>query len=363
MVAPMIHSPEPVEAMENLSVWDHILQGYTPPLIAGDFAGKHIVTVDQFGRADLDFLFDSTVRLEQRVRQRDRGIGEIAHGSIMAQLFFEASTRTDLSFQAAISRLGGRAIGASNGIEFSSVHKGEDLPDTVRAAGCYADVITLRHPTAGASVVAAHFLDLLREQIGREPVVISAGDGVGEHPTQALLDTYTIFRQKDGLHNLNITMVGDLRFGRTVHSLTKLLSLYGDAGIHLNLVSPAALRMPPDIVAQARQRGVVVQEMGHLREALYDSDVIYWTRIQEERFADPADYAEVRDEFIMVPELLVQTPTNTVLLHPLPRKHEMGSAWDRYNLDLDPRTAYFRQMENGMYIRMSLVALILGKWV
>ncbi len=352
-----------VDATESPSVWTHILQGYQPAPIAGDFTGKHIVTVDQFGREDLDFLFDSALRLERRIRQRDRSIGEIARGSIMAQLFFEASTRTDLSFQAAISRLGGKAIGASNGIEFSSVHKGEDLPDTVRAAGCFADVVTLRHPAQGASVVAAHFLDLLREQIGREPVVVSAGDGVGEHPTQALLDTYTVFRQKEGLRNLNITMVGDLRFGRTVHSLTKLLALYGAERIHVNLVSPSRLRMPADIVTQARQSGVSVQETDQLSEVLYDSDVIYWTRIQEERFDDPADYAAVRDEFVMVPELLVQTPTNTVLLHPLPRKHEMGSAWDRYNLDLDPRTAYFRQMENGMYIRMSLVALILGKWV
>ncbi len=351
------------EVSDATSVWNHILKGYQPTPIAGDFSGKHIVTVDQFRREDLDFLFESTIRLQQRIQQRDRGIGEIAHGYIMAQLFFEASTRTDLSFQAAISRLGGKAIGASNGIEFSSVHKGEDLPDTVRAAGCYADVVTLRHPAEGASVIAAHFLDLLREQIGREPVVISAGDGVGEHPTQALLDTYTIFQQKQGLRNLNITMVGDLRFGRTVHSLTKLLSLYGDEGIHINLVSPTALRMPLHIVSQAQRSGVSVQETSHLKEALYDSDVIYWTRIQEERFDDPEDYAEVCDEFILVPEMLVQTPTNTVLLHPLPRKHEMGSAWDRYNLDLDPRTAYFQQMEYGMYIRMSLVALVLGKWV
>lgn len=359
----MAQSESPSEATETSNLWSHILKGYQPPPIAGDFTGKHIVTVDQFGREDLDFLFSSTVRLEQRISKGDRGISEIARGSIMAQLFFEASTRTDLSFQAAISRLGGKAIGASNGIEFSSVHKGEDLPDTVRAAGCYADVITLRHPAEGASVIAAHFLDLLRDQIGREPVVISAGDGVGEHPTQALLDTYTIFQQKKGLRNLNIAMVGDLRFGRTVHSLTKLLSLYGDEGIHINLVSPSSLRMPAEIVTQVQLSGVSVRETSQLHDALFDSDVIYWTRIQEERFDDPEDYAEVRDEFIMVPELLVQSPTNTVFLHPLPRKHEMGTAWDRYNLDLDPRTAYFQQMENGMYIRMSLVALILGKWV
>lgn len=353
----------PIADQHGNGVWRHVLRSYRPQPINGDFAGKHVVTVDQFGRQDLDFLFASTQRLELRIRQGDRGVGEIAHGSIMAQLFFEASTRTDLSFQSAISRLGGRAIGASNGIEFSSVHKGEDLPDTVRAAGCYADLIILRHPEEGASVVAAHFLDLLREQIGRQPVVISAGDGVGEHPTQALLDAYTIFQQKQGLRDLHITMVGDLRFGRTVHSLTKLLGLYGDQDISISLVSPSSLRMPEDIVEGARRSGITVRERGSLQEALYESDVIYWTRIQEERFADPQDYAEVRDEFIMTPELLVQSPADTVLLHPLPRKHEMGGAWDRYNLDLDPRTAYFQQMENGMYIRMSLAALILGKWV
>lgn len=359
----MAHPGSRGKATESTSLWSHILKGYQPPLIAGNFAGKHIVTVDQFAREDLDYLFSSTARLEQRVSMGDRGISEIARGSIMAQLFFEASTRTDLSFQAAISRLGGKAIGASNGIEFSSVHKGEDLPDTVRAAGCYADVVTLRHPAEGASVIAAHFLDLLRDQIEQEPVVISAGDGVGEHPTQALLDTYTIFQQKQGLHNLNIALVGDLRFGRTVHSLTKLLTLYGNEGIHINLVSPSSLRMPQEIVEQSLQRGVSVQETSCLEEAMFESDVIYWTRIQEERFDNPEDYAEVRDEFILTPEMLVQSPTNTVLLHPLPRKHEMGNAWDRYNMDLDPRTAYFRQMENGMFIRMSLVALILGKWV
>lgn len=348
---------------EDTVMWNRIRESYQPAPIAGDFADKHIVTVDQFHRDDLDLLFDSTLRLENRIRNQDRGVAEIANGRIMAQLFFEASTRTDLSFQAAISRLGGKAVGASNGIEFSSVHKGEDLPDTIRVAGCYADVITLRHPAEGASYIAAHFLDLLRQQLCRQPVVISAGDGIGEHPTQALLDAYTIFRHRKGIRHLNIAMVGDLRFGRTVHSLAKLLSLYRGEGLHIHLVSPEALRMPPAIVQQVLQAGLSVTETSSLTEVLFDSDVIYWTRIQEERFADPQEYDEVRDEFIMVPELLAQTPTNTVFLHPLPRKHEMGSASERYNLDLDPRTIHFQQVENGMYIRMSLVALILGQWV
>ena len=344
-------------------VWNSILESYQPDPIAGDFTGKHIVTVDQFAREDLVQLFDATLRLEQRIRNRDRGIGEVAHGAITAQLFFEASTRTDLSFQSAVSRLGGRSIGASNGIEFSSVHKGEDLPDTVRAAGCYADVIILRHNVEGASLVAAYFLDILRKQIQRQPVVISAGDGTGEHPTQALLDAYTIFKRKGGLGGLRISMVGDLRFGRTVHSLVKLLCLYTGEDIQINLVSPEVLRLPEPLRAQARDSGLTVKETGHLREVLFDSDVIYWTRIQEERFDSRDDYDEVKDEYVMLPELLSQTPINTVLMHPLPRKHEMGTASDKLNLDLDQRSIYFQQMENGMFIRMSLIALVLGRWV
>ncbi|MYD88871.1 MAG: aspartate carbamoyltransferase [Caldilineaceae bacterium SB0662_bin_9] len=344
-------------------VWNSILESYQPEPIAGDFTGKHIVTVDQFAREDLVQLFDATLRLEQRIRNRDRGIGEVAHGAITAQLFFEASTRTDLSFQSAVSRLGGRSIGASNGIEFSSVHKGEDLPDTVRAAGCYADVIILRHNVEGASLVAAYFLDILRKQIQRQPVVISAGDGTGEHPTQALLDAYTIFKRKGGLGGLRISMVGDLRFGRTVHSLVKLLCLYTGEDIQINLVSPEVLRLPEPLRAQARDSGLTVKETGHLREVLFDSDVIYWTRIQEERFDSRDDYDEVKDEYVMLPELLSQTPINTVLMHPLPRKHEMGTASDKLNLDLDQRSIYFQQMENGMFIRMSLIALVLGRWI
>ena len=344
-------------------VWNSILESYQPDPIAGDFTGKHIVTVDQFAREDLAQLFDATLRLEQRIRNRDRGIGEVAHGAITAQLFFEASTRTDLSFQSAVSRLGGRSIGASNGIEFSSVHKGEDLPDTVRAAGCYADVIILRHNVEGASLIAAYFLDILRKQIQRQPVVISAGDGTGEHPTQALLDAYTIFKRKGGLGGLRISMVGDLRFGRTVHSLVKLLCLYTGEDIQINLVSPEVLRLPEPLRVQARDSGLTVKETGHLREVLFDSDVIYWTRIQEERFDSRDDYDEVKDEYVMLPELLSQTPINTVLMHPLPRKHEMGTASDKLNLDLDQRSIYFQQMENGMFIRMSLIALVLGRWV
>lgn len=364
--------------------------GYTPQAIAGDFLGKHIVTVGQFSRPDLEQLFAAATSLRTRVRQRDRGVGEIAAGMIMSLLFFESSTRTDLSFQAAMRRLGGEVVGVSNGIQFSSSYKGEDLHDTVRAAGCYADVITLRHPEAGASMLAAHYLDQLEDKIGRRPVVISAGDGIGEHPTQALLDLYTIFDlggsgggsgnsggasgagNSDGagnptsagnrgnpLDNLAIAMVGDLKHGRTVHSLARLICACEPSGTSLNLISPDSLQMPSEIIALCEAAGIGVQETDQISDALAQSNVIYWTRVQEERFADAADYDRIKDDFVMTPKLLEGCPGDALLMHPLPRKHEMGTRADHDLLDADPRSVYFQQMENGMFVRMALLAKVL----
>ena len=284
---------------------------------------------------------------------------EIATGQVLALLFFEASTRTDMSFQAAMLRLGGKVIGASNGIQFSSVYKGEDLPDTVRAAGCYADVISLRHPRVGASYMAAHYLDLLAEKIGRRPVVISAGDGVGEHPTQALLDLFTVLESKGTVDGLAITMVGDLKHGRTVHSLAKLLATYGARETKVNFVSPPSLSMPDSIVERLRGADITVSETSDLEEVLGRSDVIYWTRVQEERFADQADYEEVKEGFIMTPAVMGRARRDAILMHPLPRKHEMGGPSDHALLDADPRSVYFQQMENGMLVRMALLTKLL----
>ena len=180
---------------------------YAPALISGNFTGKHIISVDQFDRADLDLLFGAATSIRKRVRQHDRGLTELCSGKVMASLFFEASTRTDLSFQAAMRRLGGEVIAASNGVQFSSVYKGENLSDTIRAAGCYADVIVLRHPQVGSSYEAAHYLDRLNARLEQPSVIISGGDGIGEHPTQALLDLYTILDRKGSLDGLTITLV------------------------------------------------------------------------------------------------------------------------------------------------------------
>ena len=340
------------------------LTEYSPPKIEGNFTHKHIISVEQFARDDLKILFDATTSIRKRLQQRDRGLLHLCAGYLMATLFYEASTRTDLSFQAAMRHLGGEVVAASNGVHFSSVYKGENLADTVRAVGCYADVIVLRHPMVGSSYEAAYYLDRLHEQIARRPVIISGGDGVGEHPTQALLDCFTIYDLKDTIDGLNITLVGDLKHGRTVHSLAKLIALYEAKDTRLNLVAPDELRMPENIVSFVRNRGITVFETDNFYDILGDSDVIYWTRVQEERFPNPADYEAIKDRFVMTPPVLASAKADAILMHPLPRKNEMGTPEDHDELDADPRAVYFRQMENGMFVRMALLAKVLGGlWV
>lgn len=333
---------------------------YIPPKIAGDFQNKHIISVDQFERRDLDILFDATKSIRKRLRLHDRGLTEICAGMVMASMFFEASTRTDMSFQAAMRRLGGDVISASNGVQFSSMYKGENLADTVRAAGCYANAVVLRHPQVGSSYEAAYYLDRLNERIDNPAIIISGGDGVGEHPTQALLDMFTIFDAKhDSIDNLTITMVGDLKNGRTVHSLAKLVAYYHPKGTRCAFVAPDVLRMPQQIIAMLRDYAIEVIETDNLHDVLSDSDVIYWTRVQEERFDHITEYERIKDGFIITPESFAKAPQTCVLMHPLPRKHEMGTRADHDILDTDPRAIYFEQMENGMFVRMALLAKVL----
>lgn len=332
---------------------------YSPPPIHGEFEGKHIISVDQFDRSDLDILFDAARSIRRRLRHHDRGLKEICAGKVMASLFFESSTRTDMSFQAAMRRLGGDVIAASNGIQFSSMYKGEDLADTIRAAGCYADLIVLRHEQEGSSYEAAYYLDQLNKRIKNPTVLISGGDGIGEHPTQALLDMFTIVDQKTTLDNLTITLVGDLKHGRTVHSLAKLVAYYRPKGTTLCFVAPESLRMPANIIKMLHDLGIGVIETDKLLDVLHESHVLYWTRIQQERFDNPEEYDRIKDGFIMLPSVLAQAREDTILMHPLPRKHEMGNRNDHDALDADPRAVYFEQMENGMFVRMALLAKVL----
>lgn len=346
------------ERIGESSISRHALH-YQPPAINGNFLGKHIISVDQFQRRDLDILFDAAASIRKRIRTQDRGLTELCAGKVMASLFFEASTRTDMSFQAAMRRLGGDVIAVSNGVRFSSMYKGENLSDTVRASGCYADVIVLRHPEIGSSYEAGFYLDLLNQRIDNPTVAISGGDGIGEHPTQALLDIFTIYDQKKSLEALTITLVGDLKHGRTVHSLAKLIAYYDAANVRLCLVAPESLAMPDDITELARAHGIAVVETDNLMDVIGESDVIYWTRIQEERFADEADYQRIKDRFIMTPDTLSWARADAILMHPLPRKHEMGTRADHDILDSDKRAIYFEQMENGMFVRMALLVKVL----
>ncbi len=346
------------EANSESSISRHAFN-YQPQAINGDYLGKHIISVDQFQRPDLDILFDAATSIRRRIRTEDRGLTELCAGKVMASLFFEASTRTDMSFQAAMRRLGGDVIAVSNGVRFSSMYKGENLSDTIRATGCYSDVIVLRHPEIGSSYEAGYYLDLLNGRIDNPTVAISGGDGIGEHPTQALLDIFTIFDQKKSLDGLTITLVGDLKHGRTVHSLAKLIAYYDAADVSLCLVSPKDLAMPGEITNLVQSQGIAVSQTDNLMDVIAESDVIYWTRIQEERFEKAAEYERIKDRFIMKPDVLSWARADAILMHPLPRKHEMGTREDHDILDSDRRSIYFEQMENGMFVRMALLVKVL----
>ncbi len=300
--------------------------------------GQDILSVKQFSHGDLDYIFGVAHEMREMVARV--GTFDLLKGKILANLFYEPSTRTASSFTAAMERLGGSVIPISE-VKYSSVSKGESLPDTVRTLECYADVIVLRHPELGASALAA--------QYARKPV-INAGDGVGEHPTQALLDLFTIREELGEIDGLTITMLGDLKYGRTVHSLARLLSLYN---VKLHYVSPDILRMPAEIIAEI---GVTQQEHATLDAALPDTDVLYVTRIQKERFTDLDEYEGVKNAFIITPETLTAAKEKMIVMHPLPRVGEITM-----DVDDDPRAAYFRQMEYGLYVRMALLAMVLGK--
>ena len=303
--------------------------------------GQDILSVRQFSPQMLDYVFG--VADEMRTLVDRFGSADLLQGKIMANLFYEPSTRTSSSFMAAMQRLGGQVI-PINSVKFSSVSKGESLADTVRTLECYADVIVLRHPEVGSVAEAA--------QWASKPI-INAGDGVGEHPTQALLDSYTIKRELGQLEGLTVGMLGDLRFGRTVHSLTRLLL---GRNIPFRFISPRLLRMPEEIRDEVSEAGAEFSEHEDVHDVLGELDVLYVTRVQKERFTDLSEYENVKGIYTITPELLTGAKDEMVVMHPLPRVGEIT-----YEVDEDPRAAYFRQMQNGVYIRMALLAAVLGR--
>jgi len=289
----------------------------------------------------LEYIFG--VAKEMRAMVERVGTFDLLKGKILANLFYEPSTRTSSSFLAAMERLGGSVI-PINEVHYSSVAKGESLPDTIRTLECYADVIVIRHPEVGSAEIAAKY--------ARKPV-INGGDGIGEHPTQALLDLFTIREELERVDGLTVTLLGDLKNGRTVHSLARLLSLFV---VRVNYVSPEILRMPPALVEELKAKGLPQKEYTELEPVLAETDVLYVTRVQKERFEDPEAYERVKGAYVITPDMLRQAKDEMIVMHPLPRVGEISM-----EVDDDPRAAYFRQMEYGLYLRMALLAMVLGK--
>ena len=268
---------------------------------------------------------------------------EVCRGKKLATLFFEPSTRTRLSFEAAMYELGGHVLGFSSA-DSSSTTKGESLADTVRAVGCYADIIAMRHPKEGAPVVAARTAGV---------PVINAGDGGHCHPTQTLADLLTIHREKGSFENLTIGLCGDLMFGRTVHSLIHAMSRY--PGVKFVLISPEELRVPDYILTDVLEPlGIPYRETRSLEESIPELDILYMTRVQKERFFNEEDYVRLKDTYILAPEKLRSAKKDLCIMHPLPRVNEISTA-----VDDDPRACYFKQVLNGKYMRMALIMKLL----
>ena len=302
-------------------------------------SGKNILRADQFTKPEIERVLEVATQCAKALTA-GKPLATL-RGKVLATLFFEPSTRTRLSFEAAMLRLGGQVISVAEA-KSSSAAKGESLADTIRTVGGYADVIVLRHPEIGSAEEAA--------RVSRVPI-LNAGDGAGQHPTQSLLDLYTIRSEQGHVDGLRIALVGDLKNGRTVHSLADLLANYG---ISLLFVSPPALRMPAAIVERLRGKGISVAETDDLAEAIRTADVLYMTRIQKERFADPAEYERLKDAYTLDRAALAPAKPAITILHPLPRVNEIS-------LDVDglPGAAYFRQSANGVPVRMALLSLVL----
>ena len=302
-----------------------------------EFKGRDIISVKDFSREEIDYVLEMARVMEPMAKSGS----DLLRGKILATLFFEPSTRTRLSFESAMHRLGGSAIGFAEA-EIASVKKGENLADTMRVVESYADVIVVRHPLEGAARLAAEFAGV---------PVINGGSGAEEHPTQALLDLYTIAKEKQKIDGLSVALVGDLRYGRTVHSLAYALSLFD---VRLFFVSPEMLHMRREVL-EAIKGKVRAVEGSSLEEVVENVDVLYVTRIQKERFPDAAEYAKVRGSYRVDLKLLEKAKGDMIVLHPLPRVDEIAP-----EVDTTIHARYFEQVWNGIVVRMALLGLVLG---
>jgi len=329
-------------SVENLEPLFKLETYQRQPKFQNGFYQQDILSVNQFSKDDLEYIFERAD--EMKAMAQRWGTCDLLKDYTLACVFYEPSTRTSSSFISAMSRLGGKVIPITEGIQYSSVSKGESLIDSIITLEQYCDVIVLRHPEIGSSATAAKYAKV---------PIINAGDGAGEHPTQALLDLYTIQSELGKIDGLKVAMVGDLRYGRTVHSLTRLLSQYD---VSLRFVSPDTLRLPLELMNDLIDKGINVRETNKVSDVIEHADVLYVTRIQKERFADLAQYEEVKNYFEITPEVMEQAKEKMIVMHPLPRVGEI-----HYKVDRDPRAAYFRQVQNGLYIRMALLAAVLGQ--
>lgn len=300
---------------------------------------RHLIEPKNFTDKEIQDVLD----LAERIAMNPEMYSHVADGKKLATLFYEPSTRTRLSFEAAMLSLGGKTLGFSSA-EQSSATKGETVADTIRVVGCYADIIAMRHPKEGAPLLASMYAKV---------PVINAGDGGHNHPTQTMIDLMTIRSRKGKLDHLKIGFCGDLKFGRTVHSLTKALMRY--EGNEFWYISPEELRIPEYLEKMLQRQNISYHECDNLENVLPELDVLYMTRVQKERFFNEEEYVRLKDRYILTEEKLSLAKKDMPVLHPLPRVNEIAC-----EVDNDPRAAYFEQVQNGLYIRMALIIALLG---
>lgn len=303
---------------------------------------KNIISTKQFKKDEVEKILARAGEMEKACKKGT--VKQILKDKIVACVFFEPSTRTRLSFETAALKLGAKVISAENAMENTSTYKGETIEDTTKILCSYADLVVIRHPQAGALEKAV--------KVATKPI-INAGDGANQHPSQGLLDLYTIKKEHGRLNNLNIGFGGDLLNGRTLKSLVPLLRFY--KGNKFYFLSPKKLELPREFIKELKENDVSFEESGNLEERLGELDVLYMTRVQKERFANIKDYNKVKDLFIFKKEYLRKMKKDAVIMHPLPKINEID-----VEVDADPRAAYFRQAQNGLYVRMALLCYSLG---
>ena len=305
-----------------------------------DFKGKDIISITDFSKSDINIILKYAQKMVPYAKGKE--YTRILDGKVLSSLFFEPSTRTRLSFESAMNRLSGRVIGFADPTA-TSQKKGETLADTIRMADAYSDIIVLRHHLEGAARLAAEFA---------EAPVINAGDGTGRHPTQCLLDLFTIQTEKKHIEGQKVVLLGDLKYGRTVHSLAYALSLYG---AELAFVSPKSLQMPKEVVNECKEQGVNPFSTSKLEKVIHDADVLYVTRIQRERFPDAEEYKHVVGSYQINKAMLSNVKEDLIIMHPLPRVTEISP-----EIDATPHALYFKQAFNGVPVRMALLSLVTG---